>query len=701
MKPNFGYIGEEFPDTSYDLALLVRLAKYLKPYLRHLFFSVLLILIITGVELVLPYLTKIAIDDYILTTARKILLPPGEPMATTVQTKYQKFLIPTQEPNVFFVREKDSERIDQKLLLQLKKRGWFEKARYYPAPLHREAVKTLINRQPHLIYRSEACAFIPYDHLKAFPIDQLISLRQQDLSGVIWIGVIFIFLLFLEFVCSYSQIYSMEYTGQKIMHDLRIHLCGHLQKLSLHFFDSNPVGKLVTRTTNDIQNLQDMFSSIIVQFLKDFILLLGIMTVMLFLNWRLALVCFILLPIIVVITILVSVKARDAFREVRKLIARINSYIQENFSGILVVKIFNRQIENARRFQQINYDHYLANIRQIIVFAIFMPAIELFSAVAIALVIWKGGSQVISQTISLGVLVAFLSYIQRMFQPIRFLAEKYNIMQSALASAERVFSLLDENDIITDPLAPEIIAPVKGKVEFQNVVFAYDEGEPVLKNVSFTIKEGETVAVVGPTGAGKTTLIKLLVRFYDAQGGKILLDGVDIRSLEQHFLRSHVGVVMQDSFLFADTIGYNICLGNPHITNKDLEDVARLVNADRFINKLSKGFDEVLSEEGSTLSTGERQLICFARVLAFNPKILVLDEATSNIDPGTERLVQEALVKLTSQRTSLIIAHRLSTIQRADRILVLHKGEIKEEGTHEELMTKKGIYYRLYQLQYQ
>jgi ATP-binding cassette, subfamily B, multidrug efflux pump len=701
MAGDFDSIEDEHPaGKTYDLRLLVRLARYFKPYRRTLAFSLVLLLVITGVELLLPYLTKVAIDSYILRSARKLTLPADDPLSRSIQEQYRSFLHPANTPGTFFITDPDLDHLDQQLLHRMRHRGWVEETRYYPLVTAAPEVQALLKDKPELIEPGTESAFLRYDHLGRLPREQLLSLRRQDLAGVMWIGLAFLALLLVDFVCSYGQIYYMEYTGQKVMHDLRIRLCGHLQGLTLQFFEHNPVGRLVTRTTSDIQNLQEMFSSIFVQFLKDLVLLLGIMGIMLVMHWKLALICFCLLPLIAALTVFFGVKARDAFRDVRRLIARINISLQENFSGIAVVKIFNRQRENARRFEMINHDHYLANVRQIVIFAIFTPAIEIFSAVTIALLMWRGGEQVLAQSLSLGVLVAFLSYIQKMFQPIRFLAERYNIMQSALASAERIFSLLDIEDRIPDPSRPAPLAAVRGAIEFRNVCFGYDPAQPVLRDISFHVNQGETVAVVGATGAGKSTLIKLLLRFYDPQAGTILLDSVDIASLRKDTLRSRIGLVLQDPFLFAETISYNIRLGNTAISEDALRQVARVVNADRFIARLSAGFEEKISEEGSTLSTGERQLLSFARALAFDPAILVLDEATAHIDPETERLIQEALVRLTERRTSLIIAHRLSTIRRAHRILVLHKGSIREEGTHEQLMARRGIYYRLYQLQY-
>jgi ABC-type multidrug transport system fused ATPase/permease subunit len=455
----------------------------------------------------------------------------------------------------------------------------------------------------------------------------------------------------------------------------------------------------VTRLTNDIQNVHEMFTSVLIHLIKDVLLLIGIIILLLHLNRELALVSFSVIPLIFFTTLFFSHRARDAFREIRLKIAQMNSFFNENFSGIKVVQLFRRERENSRRFAKVNEGHYLANMRQITIYAFFVPLVEILSSGAIGLLLWYGGGKVIQEMITLGALVAFLSYIRMFFQPIRDLSEKYNILQSAMASLERIFSLLDEDLKRVRPLSPKR-EEIKGNIEFRHVSFSYNGEDKVLKDVSFTVKEGETVAIVGATGAGKTSLLHLFERFYEAEEGAILLDGIDIRERDLSHLRSEIGLVMQDTFLFAGDIEENIRLRGREMDEENMREVARIVNAEKFIQRLPNGYRTMVGEGGETLSAGERQLLAFARALFINPKILILDEATSHVDPETERFIQEGLVRLLGGRTAIVIAHRLSTIQHADRIVVLHKGGVREIGTHMELMARKGIYFRLYQLQF-
>jgi ABC-type multidrug transport system fused ATPase/permease subunit len=538
------------------------------------------------------------------------------------------------------------------------------------------------------------------ERLSDFTSEDLHELRRGDLRGVAKIALAIIALLVLIFGFTLLQINMMEVTSQKVMYDIRMKVLRHIQKLSLSFFDKNPVGRLVTRATNDIAVLHEMFTSIVITILHDMFVLVGVVIVLLRLNWRLALVSFIVLPITAWITAVFSVRIRDAFREVRVKIARINASLNESISGMRVTQIFRRETESFRRFAGINHENFLAAMKQLRVFAMFMPLMELASSVAIGLVIWYGGGKVVQATLSLGTLVAFLSYVQMFFRPLRNLAQQYGTMQQAMASSERIFMLLDDEDVVPEPDEPRRPDNVRGRIAFENVWFGYVEDEWVLRDVSFTVEPGETVAIVGATGAGKTSIISLLERFYDIQKGCITLDGVDIRDMEKSYLRSHLGLVMQDVFVFAGDIKGNIRLGKKSISDAEVKRVAEYVNADRFINKLPDGYDEEVHERGVTLSTGQRQLLSFARALAFDPRILILDEATSNIDTETEHLIQDALVRLMEGRTSIVIAHRLSTIQHADKILVMHRGKIREAGNHQELLAKRGYYYRLYQLQY-
>ena len=593
-------------------------------------------------------------------------------------------------------------------------------------------------------------------------------LSPHATTGIAQIAAIYVGLLAFSFLLEFLQTYFMQWTGQKVMFDLRRQIFRHLQHLHVAFFDKNPVGRLVTRVTTDVDALNEMFTSGVVSIFEDLFVLFGILGVMLCMNWKLALITFAVLPFIIYSTKIFRDRVRDSYRRIRVAIARINSYLQEHISGMVVLQLFNRERKAYTRFSEINRSHMEAYKDAIMAYSVYYPAVEIFSAIAIASVIWFGGADVmrtirvnsvavsfnwktllafrlVSTVASLGVLVAFIQYALRFFRPIMDFSEKYNILQSAMAASERIFKLLDTPVQVVSPAVtkrPE--GP--GRIEFDQVWFAYREmpatdgsnsstdaankhhvgtaalGRPaeqssassslsrsaaadpapdwVLRDVTFTIEPGETVAIVGHTGAGKTTLISLLLRFYDVQKGAVRIDGVDVKDMDLADLRSRFGVVLQDPFLFSGTIGGNIRLGTKRIQDADVEKAAEDVNLADFIRTLPKGFEEEVRERGSTLSTGQKQLISFARALAHEPKILILDEATSSVDTETEFRVRDALSRMVEGRTSLIIAHRLSTVQRADKIIVMHKGQVREMGTHQQLLSQRGIYFKLYQLQY-
>jgi ATP-binding cassette subfamily B protein len=554
-------------------------------------------------------------------------------------------------------------------------------------------------------------------------------LSPQPMVGIAQIGGIFLSVLLLGFLFEFTQTYMMQWTGQKVMFDLRSQLYRHLQRMDIAFFDKNPVGRLVTRVTTDVDALNEMFTSGVVSIVEDIFVLFGILGVMLSMSWRLALIAFVVLPVIIVATQLFRKAVRDSYRRIRVAIARINSFLQEHVSGIVPLQLFNRERKSYEEFEAVNAQHMEAFKDAILAYALYYPVVETLSSIAIACVLWFGGHSVLSGITTLGVLVAFMQYAQRFFRPIQDLSEKFNILQSAMAAAERIFKLLDTEPGIQSP-AVEKEPDGPGRIEFDNVWFAYrhvplevateaanetsdevpaeEEREPVasqewdwvLRGVSFTIEPGQTVAIVGHTGAGKTTLISLLLRFYDVQQGAVRIDGVDVREMNLQKLRRRCGVVLQDPFLFSGTIADNIRLGSAHVTREAVESAAEEVNVADFILSLPEGFDSMLQERGNTLSTGQKQLVSFARALAHNPRILILDEATSSVDTETEFRVREALTRLVEGRTSLIVAHRLSTIQRADKIIVMHKGKVREMGTHQQLLGARGLYWKLYQLQY-
>jgi ATP-binding cassette subfamily B multidrug efflux pump len=551
---------------------------------------------------------------------------------------------------------------------------------------------------PYLFYVAIDKFIIPgFDH----------SISEQTaLRGLAWVVVAYAGSILAGFGLQYIQVRIMQWVGQETMYDLRKEIFEHLQRLPMSFYDRAPVGRLVTRTTTDVDALNDLFAAGVVVMLNDFVLLFSMAIVLLATNWRLALAALSPLPVMILITYFFRNKVRDANRRIRTAIAHINAFLQEHISGMAVVQLFNRERKSRQRFAELNQVHMDAYKDAIEAFAFFYPAVEFLSMAGVALLYWVGGIRVIAGSIGIGVLIAFMQYAQRFFRPIQDLSEKFNILQSAMAASERIFKLLDEPVTIVSPERVRSLPAPRGEIEFRNVWFAYHGGATpkeedwVLRDVSFRVEPGQTLAIVGHTGAGKTTIIQLLLRFYDIQRGQILLDGVDIREMELQDLRRLFGIVLQDPFLFTGTLESNVKLGTETIDRVTAEQALREVGLGPFVESLPQGIETPVTERGATLSVGQRQLVSFARALAHNPKFLILDEATSSVDTKTELLIREALDRLLEGRTSVVIAHRLSTIQHAHRILVFHKGRLREQGSHQELLALRGIYYRLYQLQY-
>ncbi|MFH1490772.1 MAG: ABC transporter ATP-binding protein, partial [Pseudomonadota bacterium] len=591
----------------------------------------------------------------------------------------------------------DMKKIDPRLLHQLKTGGLLSEEKYVLIRAGTRDLSLIGDLEP--IPMADGSAAVPLESLYKSGVKGIQAVRGEDLKGVVLIGGIILLLIFVAFGLGYGEYLLLELTGQRIMLDIRNQLFGVMQDQSLSFFNRHPVGRLVTRVTNDVENLNEMFKSVVITVFKDIFILTGILAVLFYMDWRLALVCFTLVPVTFGVTLLFSHMAREVFREMRAKVSKINAFLQERVTGMRVIQLFAREAHQMEFFSRINHENYLAGMKQIRVFGVFMPLMELISSFALALLIWYGGGKVIEEELSLGSLVAFISYIRMFFRPIRDISEKYNIMQSAMASTERIFEFMDHREIIPEPDRPERPQTIEGRLDFENVSFAYERDRPVLLDVSFEVRPGEMVAIVGATGAGKSTIVNLIERFYDPDQGRVLLDGRDIRDLAKGDLRRNLGLVMQDVFIFSGHLLENITLGEKGRESEAVDRAIREANAKDFIERLPNGLFQELGEGGSTLSAGERQLLSFARALAFDPKILVLDEATSSVDPETERLIQEALFRIAARRTTIVVAHRLSTIRKANRILVMHKGRIREQGAHEELMALKGIYYKLNQLQ--
>ncbi|EYE88329.1 multidrug ABC transporter ATPase [Fervidicella metallireducens AeB] len=665
---------EEAVVKEYDSKLMRRLLTFTKPYLSSFGLVIIIMFVLTIADLYIPKLVKDVIDNNINGYTRDYsILKSYSPESWKIGDLY--------------IKEGNIKNAVKASIVYSDNAYYLVEGRVN----HKEPYKFVGDKllQGKNIFKS----------YKIKP-SEIKEVRRSDAKGVLNKTMLMLFLSILVFLLGYIQVYLISKTGQKIIFDIRQKLFRHVEDLSLSFFDSNPVGRLVTRITNDVETLNEMYTSVLLNLIKDAFLIIFILVAMFLLNVKLALITLFVIPVITAAIIIFKRYDREAYRDVRVKLARINAFLSENISGMKIVQIFAKEEKKYKEFANINREYFDASYHQLQIIAIFRPFIDLVYSLALAALLWFGGIRVINNNLTFGILFAFVSYLQKFFQPINDISEKYDILQSSMASSERIFMLLDKDERIKNPDNPVSIETLKGEIEFKNVWFAYKENDWVLKDVSFKINPGEKVAFVGATGAGKTSIISLISRFYDIQKGEILIDGINIKNMNKEDLRKNVATVLQDVFLFTGDIKGNIRLNNDEISDETIISAARYVNADKFIEKLPDKYDSYVNERGTTFSQGERQLIAFARAIAFNPPILVLDEATANIDTETESLIQDALEKITENRTTIIVAHRLSTIKKADKIIVLHKGKIRETGTHEELLKREGLYYNLYQLQY-
>lgn len=676
---------EEKDDIHYEGNLTSRLMKYIMRYPKPMIFSLLLVLMVIGVELFRPTLIANAIDNHI----EGYNIPYAVVQKSEEATLFRK---------TYLIKGGTSNQYAQLVL--------YNDVYYY--------FDDLTSNESQVLYDISKKEFTPvnfnekYIEIKdnditytgeALSVQELKELRSSDLSGIAKIAVIYAVLMILGMFASVMQTWTLQKTGQQIIYEIRQELYDHVHALPLRFFDTHPAGRIVTRITNDVESLHDMYANILVRLFRSCVKIIGLAVVMLMLDWKLALYSFVMLPFILILTYYFRTVSRKLYRVVRTKISTLNTFLSENISGMRLIQIFAREKKKYEEFEERSYDLYRAYLKEIMNFATFRPLIYLVSQIALVIVLFKGSNYVILQTISIGTMYIFINYINSFFEPIQDLAEQFSTLQNAFASAEKIFTLLDEKNTIIEKEQPYKKQNIQGKIEFKNVWFAYENDDYVLRDVSFIIEPGKTVAFVGATGAGKSSILNLIGRYYDIQKGQILIDDIDIKEWSIETLRGFIGQVQQDVFIFTGDIKSNIRLLNEDITDEKVKESAKYVNAAYFIENLTNQYDEAVSERGSTLSAGQRQLLSFARTLAYDPKILVMDEATANIDTETELLIQEALEKMMKGRTTIMVAHRLSTIQHADKIIVMHKGKVREMGTHQELIANDGIYRKLYELQ--
>ncbi|MGF9714254.1 ABC transporter ATP-binding protein [Paenibacillus naphthalenovorans] len=684
--------------TFKDRQLLVRLLSYAKPYWRMVLFCIFLSFLIVVADLARPYLIKVAIDGHINGLHKPML--SAEASRSELFEAYGSV---TEWNGKAYVRLEPEEAeaaaaampagTEKAQIVRIEGKDWLVAG--WLREGQEQAAITEEGDRPAI--RAAGAT------LSAEPLDStaMETFRSQDYTGFFLLGAVFLTAVVGAALLSYLQSNLLQYIGQTIIFNIREQLFHHLSRMSMSYFDRNPVGRLVVRVTQDTESLNQLYSQVVVNLIKDVIVLIGIVVVMLQLSVELALLSFTVLPFLAVLTFWYRSVIRDAQRRTRALLSRLNSFLAENLSGIRITQLFIREERQGQQFDQHNTEHYQAGMRGTVINSIFQPAIGLLGNLAIALLLWYGGASVIDGEITFGIVYAFTHYVRQFFQPLMSLAEKYNQIQTAMVGAERIFDMLDEKPAIVDSAQPKKLPQkIRGEIAFEHVWFAYNEGEWVLKDVSFTIEPGQTVAFVGATGAGKSSIIQLINRFYDIQKGSIKLDGIDIRELPLDDLRRAISIVQQDVFLFTGDIASNIRLNQEDITDDQVVEAARMVHMDDYIRALPSGYKTMLGERGINLSLGQRQLLSFARAIAFRPQILILDEATSNIDTETELVVQDALHNISAGRTTLIVAHRLSTIQHADQIIVMHKGKVREIGNHYQLLAQRGYYYRLYELQY-